>query len=104
MQWLSLDTKTLYHYITNMNITWRVTIIKEQVLVWQWLSKKQIVVAEEWDKKNQIIIDFMWDNIKLLNWIKEWDNVTIEFSLAINIASNWAIFNRVSWTNVKVNI
>ena len=83
-----------------MNITGKVTIMNSPITVGKDLLKRQIVVVAE--DKNQVCLDFMWDNVKLLDWINQWDEVTATFALAINIASNGAIFNRISGTSIAL--
>lgn len=82
-----------------MIVNGRLIMIKDTTVVGKDLQKRQIVINTE--DKNQICIDFLWENVKLLDIIKEGDEVSCEFSLAINIASNGAIFQRISWTSIS---
>ena len=82
-----------------MYITWTITLLKPTTTVGKDLLKRQVVVCSQ--DNQQLCLDFLWENVKLLDSIKEGDIVTMWFSYAVNIAKDWSIFNRISWTTIE---
>lgn len=83
-----------------MLFTWKLVMIVPTTTVWANSTPKAQIVVNNETTKEQICIDFLWENVKKLEWLTPGKIVNVQFISAINMWTNGAIFNRISWHSI----